>query len=181
MSRAQHPGFGMAALVEARERDAQRALLGPEDRAPQAAFEEVPVDAEIQEPGRTVHVWDGKRFVPYLQWLARAVCAVKEPAEPTVPTGARSVVGDCGNVRVRLVEHHGRWLMFVDSGRRKQAVRRKDFASPFFEHAVKTAEQWYGAPGDGWRAENSDGSKTEDLYPQEVSTRSKGHRRKRTR
>jgi hypothetical protein len=50
---------------------------------------------------------------------------------------------------IRLMKDGERWLMFTRPGSAWR--RRKDFASPFLEHAVRTAEQWYGAPAEGWR------------------------------
>jgi hypothetical protein len=35
----------------------------------------------------------------------------------------------------------------------KAGSRRRDFASPFVEHAMRTAEAWYGPPASGWRPE----------------------------
>jgi hypothetical protein len=52
---------------------------------------------------------------------------------------------------VWLVRDRDRWLMFA--GSRAAGGRRKDFASPFLEHAMRTAEFWYGVPATGWRAE----------------------------
>ncbi len=168
MSAQPHLGFGMDALLKARERDAQRAPLGSEER-PARSAPEVPADAEIEEPWRTVHAWGGERFLPYDRWLPTAVCAITEPAAPTIHAAEDNIVGDCGDVRVMLVEDHGRWLMFVKTGKRKRATRRKDFASPFLAHAIQTAQAWYGVPSGGWRAEKKDGKQTADL-PLQVST-----------
>jgi hypothetical protein len=41
------------------------------------------------------------------------------------------------------------------AGSRGASGRRKDFASPYLEHAMRTAELWYGMPAEGWRAEMS--------------------------
>ena len=70
---------------------------------------------------------------------------------PSVPTDAVCVSADCGGTRVWLVRDGNRWLMFA--GSRAAGGRRKDFASPFLEHAMRTAEFWYGASRTGWRAE----------------------------
>jgi hypothetical protein len=40
------------------------------------------------------------------------------------------------------------------AGSRTAGGRRKDFASPFMEHAMRTAELWYGPAANGWREEN---------------------------
>jgi hypothetical protein len=63
------------------------------------------------------------------------------------------VVGDC-TLRVWLVRDGDRWQMFVSS--RGPAGRRRDFASPYLEHTIRTAETWYGAPASGWRAEGNE-------------------------
>jgi hypothetical protein len=56
------------------------------------------------------------------------------------------------NVRVELRrESPSRWSMYASNGGR--ANKRKDFASPFLEHAKRTAELWYGEPIDGWKEE----------------------------
>jgi hypothetical protein len=68
-----------------------------------------------------------------------------------IPAGADCVAAYCGGTRVWLVRDGERWLMYT--GSRKAAGRRRDFASPFLAHAMRTAEEWYGAPDGGWRAE----------------------------
>jgi hypothetical protein len=56
-----------------------------------------------------------------------------------------------GGVRVRLChDQRTRWLMRVSLG--GAWARRKDFASPYAEHACRTAEHWYGPPVAHWRA-----------------------------
>ena len=72
------------------------------------------------------------------------------PAQPVIPPDATCVTATCGAARVWLIRDGCRWLMFV--GSRKAESRRRDFASPFLTHAMRTAEAWYGAPDDGWRA-----------------------------
>jgi hypothetical protein len=91
-----------------------------------------------------------------------------EDGKPAIPAEATCVAGDCAGARIWLVKDGERWLMFV--GARKPKNRRRDFASPFLEHSIRTAEGWYGAPGGGWCAEKgSDARKTEaaDLPPQD--------------
>lgn len=167
MSASPHPGFGMDALLKAREKRSQMTLLRPEESQVRTV-PDVPGDAQILEPGRTVHAWDGEKFVPWLQWLAGAVRALGEQVPPAIPVGADRVVGTCGDVRVTLIREPGRWLMFVRTGSSKRATRRRDFASPSLDHGIAAAEQWYGVASDGWRAEKADG-KTADL-PSQGST-----------
>jgi len=50
-----------------------------------------------------------------------------------------------------LAKEGERWLIYV--GEIRVSNRRKDFASPFLAHAVRTAEAWYGVPAAGWHAE----------------------------
>jgi hypothetical protein len=66
---------------------------------------------------------------------------------------------------VRLVKEGERWLMHV--GSRRAGARRRDFASPHLEHAIRAAEQWYGAVDGGWREEKGKQSEAQDLPSQE--------------
>jgi hypothetical protein len=97
--------------------------------------------------------WNGERFVAYEKWLETASVVDETPADnsPAIPVDADCVAGECGGTRVWLVRHGSRWFMFV--GSRKASGRRHDFASPLVSHAIKTAEEWYGAPGSGWLVE----------------------------
>ena len=97
-------------------------------------------------------VWNGERFVAWDKWLATAPI-ISDPAsgEKRIPSTARCVSAVCGAVRVWLVREGDRWLMF--GGGRGAGNRRKDFASPYLEHAVRTAEAWYGVPDKDWHAE----------------------------
>jgi len=70
---------------------------------------------------------------------------------PPIPPDAAGATATCGSTRVWLVRDRDRWLMFA--GSRTAGGRRRDFASPFLEHAMRTAESWYGPPANGWRAE----------------------------
>ena len=81
---------------------------------------------------------------------------------PQIPPEAVCVTATCGGTRVWLVRDRDRWLMFA--GSRTASGRRKDFASPFLEHAMRTAEFWYGAPANGWRAEEG----TKEKYANRV-------------
>jgi hypothetical protein len=106
----------------------------------------------------TLTVWNGERFVGYESWLATAPiqCDGAPAAKPEYPTDADRIVSECGNTRIRLVKDGERWLMFTGFDRAWR--RRKDFASPFLAHAVRTAEQWYGTPAAGWRVEERTGA-----------------------
>jgi hypothetical protein len=138
---------------EEREFRAARATTG-ETPAAQLTLADIPVDAPADDAVLTV--WDGKRWIAYDTWLARAPIAREENAsEQTNDLDASSsVVGDCNGNRVWLVRDGDRWLMFV--GSRGPGGRRRDFASPYLQHAIRTAELWYGAPATGWHAEEAD-------------------------
>jgi hypothetical protein len=100
-------------------------------------------------------VWNGKRWMAYEPWLATAPLVREEPpaqSARTIPADAVCVAGVCGEQRIWLIKDGERWLLMV--GSRKASGRRRDFASPFLAHAIRTAEAWYGAPRDGWRGEN---------------------------
>jgi hypothetical protein len=117
-------------------------------------LDQIPPDAPMDDA--TLTVWNGERFVTYDLWLATApIQCDEEPAKPEYPTDADRMVCLCGSTRIRLVKDGERWLMLTRAGRSWH--RRKDFASPFLEHAVRTAEQWYGAPAAGWRVEERTG------------------------
>ncbi|MCW5981974.1 MAG: hypothetical protein KIT09_28070 [Bryobacteraceae bacterium] len=83
----------------------------------------------------------------------QAAAAEAPPAEwaPPIPRDAACVTAACGETRIWLVRDGERWLMFA--GSRRRGTRRRDFASPFLRHAMRTAEAWYGEAADGWRAE----------------------------
>jgi hypothetical protein len=107
----------------------------------------------------TICVWNGERFVDYEKWRAHVPVEADEEAPDPVAAlaDAQSVQATCGATRVWLVKNGERWLMFA--GSRKASGRRRDFASPYLAHAMRTAEQWYGA-ADEWRAERRDDGKT---------------------
>lgn len=136
-----------------------------------SAMADVPADAPMDDA--TVTVWNGQRFVAYEKWLATAPIAReverREETEHAIPADAACVTADCGRTRVWLVRDGERWLMFA--GSRKASGRRRDFASPFLAHAIRTAEQWYGAPSGAWRPETkTDGKdvrKTASVSPQD--------------
>ncbi|MCC6366883.1 MAG: hypothetical protein IT165_25455 [Bryobacterales bacterium] len=138
--------YSRAAMRQAREEREARELAGP---PAQLALADIPVDSPADDALLTV--WDGQRWVAYDTWLARAPIVRDEyaPAQATSKhDDAKCVVGDCNGKRVWLVRDSDRWLMFA--GSRGPGGRRRDFASPFLEHAIRTAELWYGAAATGW-------------------------------
>jgi len=52
----------------------------------------------------------------------------------------------CGSTPVWLRKDGNRCLMLAGTQKR----RRGDFASPFLEHAIRTAEAWHGPAAGGW-------------------------------
>lgn len=141
--------YGRAALRQFRDQQAQTAQESERQRS---LLEQIPADAPMDDA--TLTVWDGERFVAYDKWRVTALLAIEErPGMSTaaIPADARCVRGDCGDTRVWLIRDGDRWLMFA--GSRNPSGRRRDFASPFLAHAMQTAEQWYGVPIGGWRAE----------------------------
>ena len=163
-----HAGFGLEALRRARDEAAH-----PRRReTPQPSLEQVPPDAPYEDPNAVLHVWNGERWVPWEKWLAAAPIATEAPhADRSTITGtAECVAGECGGTQVWLVREGDRWRMYAGS---RKPSGRKEFASPFLAHAMRTAEQWYGAPDGGWREETSgDGSrrnKAADLHPQDAT------------
>jgi len=155
--------YGREALHRLRE---QQASLAQEGDPEVATLPEPPPEAPYEEPAATFHVWTGERWVPWKKWLATAPLE-KQPANGAPASNTGCVVADCGGTRVWLVRDRERWQMYV--GSRKASHRRRDFASPQLEHAMQTAEFWYGAPGAGWQAEkecNGKAAQTADLPPQ---------------
>jgi hypothetical protein len=114
----------------------------------------IPADAPVDDA--TITAWNGERWVEYEQWRPSPLAPKDPPTEtgPPTPGEAVCVAGACGERPIWLIRSGERWLMFV--GSRKSGGRRRDFATPFLAHAIRTAEAWYGAPRDGWRAENRD-------------------------
>jgi len=142
--------YGRDALRRLREQQEAR-IAAPESQP--SLLDQIPPDAPMDDA--TLTVWNGERFVAYDSWRATAPIQCDEPAKPEYPTDADRIVSECGSTRIRLVKDGERWLMFTRPGRAWR--RRKDFASPFLAHAVRTAEQWYGAPAAGWRVEERTG------------------------
>lgn len=94
------------------------------------------------------------RTIPWRQWFATDgievdPAAAKVMAQQDDSAGVYTAL--CRDAAVWLVRQGSRWVMFA--GSRQPEFRRKDFASPSLDHAKRTAEAWYGAPKDGWRAE----------------------------
>jgi hypothetical protein len=148
--------YSRAAVQRAREEREARELVAQttaaEPPAARLTLADIPVDAPADDAVLTV--WDGQRWVVYDTWLARAPMLRDKNASPPGEDGEDAptcVVGDCSGNGVWLVRDGDRWLMFVRS--RGPGGRRRDFASPYLEHAIRTAEFWYGAPTTGWRAE----------------------------
>ncbi len=141
--------YSRAAMREARQqRDA-----GNTGAPRQVTLADVPADAPYEDAGALLHVWVDDKFIPYARWLASRPISVESVAveQTPIPAHATGVSGTCGGTRVWLVRDGDRWLMFA--GSRNASGRRRDFASPFLGHAIRTAEFWYGAPVNGWRAE----------------------------
>ena len=138
--------YGREALRLLREKQAN-----PQQEHQPSLLDQIPPDAPMDDA--TVTVWNGERFVAYEKWLATApiVREARPEDKSAIPADAECVVGECGGVKIWLVKDGQRWLMYA--GARKAGGRRRDFASPFLAHAIRTAEQWYGLAADGWRAE----------------------------
>lgn len=144
--------YGREALRRLRDQQARRTgeLCGTE--SPMA---EVPVNAEYESPDDVLHAWDGQKWIPWRKWQAAAAIASDEPGLETgchvanADTGC--VAGSCDGARIVLAKEGERWLIYV--GEIRVSNRRKDFASPFLAHAVRTAEAWCGVPAAGWHAE----------------------------
>ena len=141
--------YGREALRRFRETEAQVAR-NPESQP--SLLEQISPDAPMDDA--TLTVWNGERFLAYDKWLATAPLVAAEPAEESgtpIPPDCRCVAGECCGTRVWLVRDGDRWSMFA--GSRNSSGRRRDFASPFLAHAIRTAELWYGAPAGGWQIE----------------------------
>ena len=151
------PAYSREALRRLRERQA-RVVQEPEGRI--STLDQIPPDAPMDDA--TITVWNGERFVAWDRWLATA--PIERAAEPearsAIPAGAACISAVCGGTQVSLVRDGERWLMFV--GGRRAGNRRRDFASPFMEHAIRTAEAWYGTAAAGWQVEERRDGKQED-------------------
>ncbi len=137
------PTYSLAAWRKYREEQAQPKQASPRE----VTLADVPADAEMDE-GIFIGFWNGERFVSWENWVATAPIIRTESA-PALPEDARLVTAVCGNTRVWLARDGDRWLMYAGS----RHSRRRDFASPYLAHAVRTAEAWYGPPAGGWQVE----------------------------
>lgn len=148
--------YGLDALRRLRERQE----AGTDNPPPQPfRLEDVPPDAPMDDA--VITVWNGDRFIAWEKWRAIAPVEIAEQKSAAIPADANCISADCGGTRVWLVRDGERWLMFVHG--RRAGNRRRDFASPFMEHAIRTAEAWYGGPAGGWRREERrDGQGSDD-------------------
>lgn len=150
--------YSTEGLRRFREERAALAERLPEQRT---LLAQIPPDAPMEDA--VITVWNGERFVAYDKWLATAPVVTDETpapgASPSFAPGVDRVVGVCRGIRVWLVKDGDRWLMLV--GSRNASSRRRDFASPFLAHAIRTAEQWYGLPTGGWQQEGAGGHEPE--------------------
>ena len=137
------PAYSLAAWRKYREEQDQPKRVAPAGWT----LADVPADAETDD-GVLIGFWNGERFVSWAKWIASAPI-LRAESTPALPEDARLVTAVCGTTRVWLARDGDRWLMFA--GTRKS--RRKDFASPFLEHAIRSAEAWYGPAGGGWQVE----------------------------
>lgn len=137
------PAYSLAAWRKYREQQQQP----KQETTAGLTLADIPADAEMDE-GIVIGFWNGERFVAWEKWLATAPIIRKE-SKPALPDDARLVTAVCGNTRVWLVRDGDRWLMYAGS----RHSRRRDFASPYLAHAVRTAEAWYGPAVGGWQME----------------------------
>lgn len=114
---------------------------------PEPDCSEVPGDAAT-DGTPPASICDGKRYTPE-EWIWHHVIQVPVKPEPDYKCSVHGA--DCGDTRVWIVKDGSRWLMYA--GSRRADSRRTDFASPFLNHAMPTAEHGYGPPRDGWHAE----------------------------
>jgi hypothetical protein len=140
--------YSLEALREYRRRKAEAAADPPKAHL---TLKDIPPEAPMEE-GIVFGCWNGEAFVSWEKWLATTPIAVQTTEQNVcLPDGARCITAECGSTKVWLAKEGDRWLMYANS--RRASDRRKDFASPFLEHAVRTAEQWYGAPVYDWHEE----------------------------
>jgi hypothetical protein len=131
----------------------------PASTDPATRLADIPADAEMDD-GIVIGFWNGERFVAWEMWLATAPITVDPaPASPALPE-ATAYRATCGDTPVWLRKDGDRWLMFAGT----QKSRRRDFASPFLEHAIRTAEAWYGRASDGWRPAERVAARKEEAH-----------------
>lgn len=129
-----------------------------------ASLADIPADAAMD--AEVLGCWNGERFVSWASWITGI-----QLASPNVPGEAAEKNIDCwfarcGNTAIWIVLDGPRWLMYA--GSRKEASRRKDFASPYSAHARRTAEEWYGTAIDGWHTRQR-ASRHQNAIPEEPS------------
>jgi hypothetical protein len=105
-------------------------------------LKDIPADVPMDDA--TLTFWNGDKFESIDQWPPYT----QLPPEPRIDPNATRLGATCGVTPVELRRDGGRWLMWVG----KPPWRRKDFASPFMEHAQRTAVAWYGEPTKDWQA-----------------------------
>lgn len=137
------PAYSLAAWRKYREEQAQPKQASPRE----LTLADVPADAVMDE-GIVTGFWNGERFVSWENWVA-TMPVLRAESLPVLPEEARLVTGVCGKTRVWLARDGDRWLMYAGTRR----SRRRDFASPYLAHAVRTAEAWYGPCAGGWEVE----------------------------
>jgi hypothetical protein len=83
-------------------------------------------------------------YDPRLACIFRNTLPVQPEAKPVACVATLQQ-----NVQVELRrDNPSRWSMWITESNLR--ARRKDFATPFLDHAKRTAEHWYGAPINGW-------------------------------
>ncbi|MGC8761942.1 MAG: hypothetical protein ACP5VC_18465 [Bryobacteraceae bacterium] len=135
------PAYSLAAWRKYREEREQ-----PKQET-ELTLADTPADAKM-DARIVIGFWNGERFVSWEKWLATAPI-IREESKSALPDDARLVTAVCGDTRVWLARDGDRWLMYAGS----RHSRRRDFASPYLAHAVRTAEAWYGPAAIGWRVE----------------------------
>jgi hypothetical protein len=71
------------------------------------------------------------------------------PPAPLAATVDKTEAFFAGGLRIQVRQDDGgRWMIWFTHGAAWR--RRKDFASPWPDHARRTAELWFGPPVDGW-------------------------------
>lgn len=107
--------------------------------------EDVLPDVHTQMPDATLCVWHDEQWISFQQWLATHPIDSEPSLEPNLPD-ARCISAQCGNTRVWLVRRGGRYLIFA--GNRPKRIR--PFATPWRDHARRTAEERFGSPARPW-------------------------------
>jgi hypothetical protein len=148
--------YGREALRRLREQQAKPAT---EPDSASFPLDQAPPDAPMDDA--IITVWNGERFVAYGKWLANQPLVTEEQPESgvaVIPAYATCIAGDCGGTRIWLVKRGLRWTI-ISNSRGGVGGRRRDFASTVLENAMRTAEDWYGAPVAGWRVEQAGNAK----------------------